>query len=71
VRKVRTLIYIRFQSRVELAGLYSAVRGNARLGGGHVTARAVIINTLNKGNSKRINKKDKEERRNRKRKGNK
>jgi hypothetical protein len=42
VREVRTPIYIWFRSRVVLAGLYGAVRGNARLSKGHVTARAVI-----------------------------
>jgi hypothetical protein len=41
VREVRTPIYTRFYSRVALAGLYGAVKGNARSGERHVTARAV------------------------------
>jgi hypothetical protein len=41
VREIRTPIYTRFHSRVALVGLYSAVRGNARSGERHVTARAV------------------------------
>jgi hypothetical protein len=46
VREVRTPIYTRFYSRVALAGLYGAVRGNTRLGERHVTARAVIYSRL-------------------------
>jgi hypothetical protein len=42
-REVRTPIYTRFRSRVALAGPYGAVRGNARSGEGHVTARAVTL----------------------------
>jgi hypothetical protein len=50
VREVRTPIYTRVRSRVALAGLYGAVRGNARSGERHVTARAVTISeyTTNK-----------------------
>jgi hypothetical protein len=43
VREVKTPIYTRFRSRVALAGLYGAVRGNARSGERHVTARAVTL----------------------------
>jgi hypothetical protein len=43
VREVRTPIYTRFCSRVALASLYGAVRGNARSGERHVTARAVTL----------------------------
>jgi hypothetical protein len=43
MREVRTPIYTRFRSRVALAGPYGAVRGNARSGERHVTARAVTI----------------------------
>jgi hypothetical protein len=46
VREVRTPIYTRFRSRVALAGPYGAVRGNARSGERHVTARAVTLSPL-------------------------
>jgi hypothetical protein len=46
VREVRTPIYTRFRSRVALAGLYGAVRGNARSGERHVTARAVTASLV-------------------------
>jgi hypothetical protein len=42
VREVRTPIYTRFRSYIALTGLYSAVKGNARLSKRHVMARAVI-----------------------------
>jgi hypothetical protein len=46
VREVKTLIYIRFQSYIALAGPYGAIRGNARSGERHVTARAVTLIVL-------------------------